>query len=63
MRRFRCIKGDGYHFTTGLVYTLNKDNSVDGNKRSSTIGRIEFETGIEWLEKIEGMRFEELPEE
>ncbi|OUN23618.1 hypothetical protein B5G34_00525 [Flavonifractor sp. An82] len=62
MRRFRCIKGDGYYFTPGLVYTLNKENSVDGN-RGSTINRIEYETGIEWLERMENMKFEELPEE
>lgn len=62
MKKFRCTRGNGHEFVTGLVYTLEADNSVDTNQ-GNPIRPCGYSTGIEWLEKETDIRFEEVIEE
>ena len=62
MKKFMCIQGNDYEFTTGLVYTLEADNSVDTNQ-GNPVRPYGCSTGIEWLEKATDIRFEEVIEE
>lgn len=62
MKKFRCTRGNGHEFVTGLVYTLEADNSVDTNQ-GNPVRPCEYSTGIEWLEKETDIRFEEVIEE